>query len=190
VSWRFIRGSITIRVSLFGSLEKAASRRSAVSIQPSPKREGRSRSRPPGGQPRLVRLCHALDHLTELHDDLTHIPSADSGWQPPAGFEAGARALAAWLQATQDPAAAPDPAILKAVADASKQLGAERKTGRATLLEDVALQRTPSATARAALEALVWADGALYHTWRLAESLRMASGNRPTAVVADPHRMP
>src|SRR5262249_21363231 len=100
--------------------------------------------------PRLVRLCHALDHLTELHDDLRHIPAADSGWQPPAGFEAGARALAAWLQATQDPEAAPDPAILKAVADASKQLGAERKTGRARLLEDAALHRTPSATARAA----------------------------------------
>jgi len=24
--------------------------------------------------PRLVRLCHALDHLTELHEDLTRIP--------------------------------------------------------------------------------------------------------------------
>jgi phosphate:Na+ symporter len=140
--------------------------------------------------PRLVRLCHALDHLTELHDDLTHIPSADSGWQPPAGFEAGARALAAWLQATQDPEAAPDPAFLQAVADASKQLGAERKTGRATLLEDVALQRMPSATARAALEALVWADGALYHAWRLAVSLRMAAGHRPTPVVADSHHKP
>jgi phosphate:Na+ symporter len=45
--------------------------------------------------PRLVRLCHALDHLTELHDDLTRVPSAFSGWQPPASFGAGAQALAA-----------------------------------------------------------------------------------------------
>jgi phosphate:Na+ symporter len=126
--------------------------------------------------PRLIRLCHALDHLTELHDDLTHMPSAVGGWATPAGFEAGARALSAWLEATADPEAAPDPAVLEAVADASKQLGAERKTGRATLLEDVALHRTPSATARAALDALLWADGALYHAWRLAESLRIASG--------------
>jgi phosphate:Na+ symporter len=140
--------------------------------------------------PRLVRLCHSLDHLTELHDDLTHIPPAVSGWQPPAGFEAGAQALAAWLQATQDPEVTPDPAVLEAVADASKRLAAERKTGRATLLEDVALQRTPSATARVALEALVWADGALYHAWRLAESLRMASGHGPPAAVAYPHRKP
>src|SRR5262249_43929340 len=129
--------------------------------------------------PRLVRLCHALDHLTELHDDLTRIPSDVSGWQPPAGFETGAQALAAWLEATKDPEAAPDPAILKAVAEASKQLAAERKTGREKLLEDVALQRTSAATARASLETLVWADSALYRAWRLAESLRIASDNWP-----------
>src|SRR5262245_52002914 len=127
--------------------------------------------------PRLVRLVHALGHLTELHDDLKRIPSAVSDWQPPAGFVAGTQALAEWLEATKDPEAAPDPAILKAVADASKQLAAERKSGREKLLEDVALQRTPAAPSRASLETLVWADGALYRAWRLVESLRIASGN-------------
>jgi len=34
----------------------------------------------------------------------------------------------------------------------------------------------PSATARAGLDTLAWADAALYHAWRLAESLRIASG--------------
>jgi len=126
--------------------------------------------------PRLVRLCHALDHLTELHDDLKRIPAAVSGWQPPAGFAAGAQALAAWMDATTDPAAAPDPILFKAVEEASQQLRLERQTDREKLLEDVALQRTPTATARARLETLVWADGALYHAWRLAESLRIASG--------------
>src|SRR5262249_57598339 len=53
--------------------------------------------------PRLVRLCHALDHLTELHDDLRRIPPATSDWHPPAGFEAGARALATWLHSTTEP---------------------------------------------------------------------------------------
>jgi hypothetical protein len=33
-----------------------------------------------------------------------------------------------------------------------------------------------TATARAGLESLVWADLALYHAWRLAESLQIASG--------------
>jgi phosphate:Na+ symporter len=126
--------------------------------------------------PRLVRLVHALDHLTELDDDLTRIPPAVSGWQPPAEFEAGARALTEWINTTKDPGAAPDPAIFKAVEDASKRLSAERKTGRQKMLEDVALQRTPAATARVTLETLVWADLALYHAWRLAESLRIASG--------------
>ena len=86
------------------------------------------------------------------------------------------RHLARWLDATKDPEATPDPAIFKTLEDASKQLNDERKTGREKLLEDVALQRTPTTTARAGLETLVWADLALYHAWRLAESLRIASG--------------
>jgi len=131
---------------------------------------------PTGGEPRLVRLCHALDHLAELERDLTQIPPAVSGWQPPAGFEAGSRALAAWLDATKDPAAAPARAVFKAVEDASRQLSDERKSGRERILEEVARQRAPAATARAGLDALVWNDGALYHAWRLVESLKAAAG--------------
>jgi len=127
-------------------------------------------------EPRLVRLCHALDHLTQLDDDLVRIPSEAGDWQPPAGFEAGARALGAWLDATKDPEAASDPAIFKAMEDASKRLNDERKSGRDKILEDVALQRIPAQTARNGLEMLSWADGALYHPWRLAESLRIAAG--------------
>ncbi len=132
-------------------------------------------------EPRLVRLCHALDHLTQLNDDLTQIPSAVGGRQPPAGVTAGERALAGWLGATKDPEAASGPAIFEAIENASKQLTAERRAAREKTLEDVALQRTPIATARAELVALAWADGALYHAWRLAESLRIASGERSTA---------
>jgi phosphate:Na+ symporter len=126
--------------------------------------------------PRLVRLCHALDHLTELEDDLTHIPPKASDWQPPPAFQAGAQALTAWLDATKEPEAEPGPAIFKALEDSSKQLSAERKSGREQILEDVALQRTPSAAAHASLDTLAWANGALYHAWHLAESLRIASG--------------
>ncbi len=125
--------------------------------------------------PRLVRLVHALDHLTQLHDDLTRIPPAVSGWQPPASFEAGSRALAAWLDATRDPEAVPAPATFEAVERASQQIGVECKAAREKMLEDVALQRTPAATARAALDTLAWADGAFYHASALAESLRIAS---------------
>jgi phosphate:Na+ symporter len=130
-------------------------------------------------EPRLVRLCHALDHLVHLHDDLMRVPPAVSDWQPPASFEAGARALAAWLDATKDPTAPTDPVIFEAIEDASKLLSVERKTVREKMLEDVALQRTSTATARAALETLVWADGTLYHAWRLAVSLWIASGRPP-----------
>jgi phosphate:Na+ symporter len=126
--------------------------------------------------PRLVRLVHALDHLSAIHDDLKRIPPVVIGGQPPAGFEAGAHALGSWLDATKDPKEAPDPSIFEALEEASKQLNEERKTGRARILEDIALQPTPMATARAALETLAWADLTLYHSWRLIESLRIASG--------------
>ena len=54
------------------------------------------------------------------------------------------------------------------------------------MLEDVALQRTPIVTARAGLVTLAWADGALYHAWRLAQSLRIAAGYQPAAAAGDP----
>jgi len=127
--------------------------------------------------PRLVRLSHALDHLTELNDDLKKIPPIPDDWQPPPSFQAGVQALSAWLDATKDPESKPDSAVFKALEESSKQVNAERKTGRNRMLEDVALQRMPSAAARAGLDTLGWADGALYHAWRLAESLRIASGN-------------
>jgi phosphate:Na+ symporter len=126
--------------------------------------------------PRLVRLCHALDHLAHLHEDLRRIPPVASGWRPPEGFAAGARALAAWLNASTDLDAEPNPAIYMAIEAASAQLSAERETWRVRLLEDVALQRTATATARADLDTLTWGDGTLYHAWRLTESLRIAAG--------------
>jgi phosphate:Na+ symporter len=125
--------------------------------------------------PRLVRIVHALDHLSELHDDLRRIPPVLIGGQPPTGFETGAQALRNWLDATKDPNETPGPAIFEALEAASKQLNEERKTGRTKILEQTALQRTPMATARAALETLAWADLTLYHSWRLTESLRIAS---------------
>jgi len=125
--------------------------------------------------PRLVRLVHALDHLTQLHEDLKSVPPPVDAWQPTAGFAAGARSLRALLEATTDPGMAPDPAIFAAVEAAWKQLDGERLAGRQKLLEDVALQRTPTATARGALETQAWASAALYHSWRLADSLRIAS---------------
>ncbi|HEY7086436.1 MAG TPA: Na/Pi symporter [Tepidisphaeraceae bacterium] len=125
--------------------------------------------------PRLLRLVHALDHLTELDDDQTRIPPAVSGWQPPTEFQVAAQALAAWVDATRDPTATPDPTIFEALENASNKLSAERKSGREKLLEDIAMQRTATATARVTLDAFVWADQSLYHAWHLAESLRIAS---------------
>jgi len=131
-------------------------------------------------EPRLVRLCHALDHLNQLRDDLTQIPPWAGDWQPPAGFEEGARVLSTWLDATKDPEAATEPSVFEAMEDASRRLAGDRKTGRDKVLEDVALQRMSADTARSGLDMLAWAEGAFYHAWRLAESLRIASGRGQT----------
>jgi len=122
--------------------------------------------------PLLVQLCHALDHLVQIHDDLSRIPPASSEGQSPF-FEAGAQALAAWLDAAQTPGAT-GPALVEAIEAASKQLRDEFKTGRERILEDVSLQRMPAATARARLEMLAWADATLYHAWHLTESVEDA----------------
>jgi phosphate:Na+ symporter len=134
-------------------------------------------------EPRLVRLAHALDHLSHLNDDLQYPPPAAAGWQPPAGFAAGAQALGGWLEATGDPGAARDAGPTAALEAAAKQLAAERRASREAMLEDVAVQRLPTATARAALELLGWADGALHHAWRLAASLHHAAGDQPAAAL-------
>jgi phosphate:Na+ symporter len=125
--------------------------------------------------PRLVRLCHALDHLTQLHEDLTRRPPAASGMQVPAGFQGGVQALDTWLAAATDQNA-PDPTVFAALQDASQQLTAECRASRVQALEDIAQRRTSTATARALLDRLAWSDRALYHAWRLAESMRLASG--------------
>jgi phosphate:Na+ symporter len=126
--------------------------------------------------PRLVRLCHALDHLAHLEDDLRRIPLTASAWQPPPAFQAGASALAEWLDTTKDPGVKPAPTVFQTLQESSNRLSSESKAGRERILEDVALQRMPSAAARAGLDTLGWADAVVYHAWRLAESLRIAAG--------------
>jgi hypothetical protein len=135
---------------------------------------------------RLVRLCHALDHLSSLERDLGRIPPAINGWQPPTSFEVGAHRLAAWLDASSDPNATVDPAVSLAIHEASKRLSEESRTGREQLLDDIALKRTATATARGALDALAWADGALYDAWRLTESLQTTAAYDRSHVVGSP----
>lgn len=136
---------------------------------------------------RLVRVCHALDHLNQLHIDLIRRPPAGADFPSPSSFTAGAQALAAWLDATRDSGASVGPAVIAAIEDAAHQVAAERRTSRDQLLEDVALQRISTETARNVLEVLGWADSAVYHAWRLAVSLRTASGE---VTAADRHEQP
>src|SRR5262249_5544769 len=132
---------------------------------------------------RLVRICHALDHLNQLQVDLIQRAPIGASFTPPPSFAASMRAVAAWLDATRDPEATVEPVLVAALENAAQLVAEERRTGHDKLLEDVALQRVSTETARNALEALDWADGAVYHAWRLAESLRTAAGGQVTAAI-------
>lgn len=133
-----------------------------------------------GFEQRLVRICHALDHLNQLHLDLVQRPPSGTGVPPPSIFAASTQALTAWLHATRDLRTSVEPAVIAAIEDAAHLVAEERRISRDKLLEDVALQRVSTRTARNALEALSWADRAVYHVWRLAESLRTASSGEAT----------
>jgi len=128
-------------------------------------------------EPRLVRLCHTVDHLKRLNELLKAGPTIAAGWTPPASVGAGARALTAWLDAIAVPASTITTNIFDNVAAASSQLAADRKAERARILEAVARQQTTVATGDEQMEALLSADRALYHSWRLIDSLRIASQN-------------
>jgi phosphate:Na+ symporter len=134
---------------------------------------------------RLVRICHALDHLNRLHIDLIERPPVGADFFSPPSFTAGARTLAAWLDATRDPEATVRPEAVAAIGDAAQLVAEERRAGRDKLLEDVALQRVSTGTARNGLETLGWADRAVYHAWRLAASLLAAGNGEVTAEVRD-----
>ncbi|SEA18199.1 Na/Pi cotransporter family protein [Variovorax sp. YR216] len=125
---------------------------------------------------RLVRICHALDDLSTLQQELARIPAAVSDWQPPPGYAEGARALASWLDATKEPETAAGAAVTSPVEKAREQLIQERKAERERLLGDVALRRVPAATAASALESLRWAESALQGAQQLIESLHAARG--------------
>jgi phosphate:Na+ symporter len=137
----------------------------------------------------LVRTCHALDHLNQLQDALKRNPPVGGGLPSPPSFAASAQALAAWLDATNDPATVVKPAVVIAIEEVANRLADERQITRDELLEDVASQRIAVAPARSALEALAWAEGAIYHAWHLAEALRtVAGGEAATAASSHSYR--
>ena len=124
-----------------------------------------------------MRLCHAIDHLKRLDELLGAAVRTGVGWTPPASFGAGAKALAVWLDASKDPATAIPTGVFEEISSASSRLSADRKTEREKILESVARQQTTVANGDERIEALLSADRALYHSWRLIDSLRIASQN-------------
>ncbi len=132
-------------------------------------------------EPRLVRLCHALDHLSQLHDDLTRIP-------PEIERAGSARlALRKAYERSLPGSTPPRTPRRRAIRPSSRQwktlrngLPTNARTAATKSCKtshcNVPLRRRPGTASNCSR----WADGAFYHAWRLAESLRIASDRRRT----------
>jgi phosphate:Na+ symporter len=128
-------------------------------------------------EPRLIRLCHAIDHLKQLHEDLRESPTQTTTSARAPANAASAAALDAWLSAqTKAAHDAGEPETFSALAAASQQLTAERKVEREKILKALATQKTSAAAADQALQSLQWADSAVHNASRLIHSLYLASG--------------
>lgn len=128
-------------------------------------------------EPRLIRLCHALDHLKRLNEILKTGPTIAAGWTPPSSIDSGAQALATWLDAIKNPASVVATKVFDDVSAAASRFAEDRKAERERILETVARRQTTVAIGDERMEALLSADRALYHSWRLIESLRNAAGS-------------
>ncbi len=126
---------------------------------------------------RRVRVWHAFDHLQRLADDFDD-PSM------PFPVEGGRRetvdrvvsALDAWCEWWAMPAESKGGAPVGQLEEASQAMRDLRKSQRDGLLEALAGGRARPVDANARLDAVRWLDGAVYHAWRLADSLDQAMG--------------
>ena len=137
---------------------------------------------------RRTRLWHALDHLEQLEEDLAMpppLPDPASERAAPAALPRAMRALARWAEIPSDPHRSPSDAVMEELAAAAAELAQARRHGRDGTLAEVAAGRLSSQAGRTALDRLRWADGAVFHAWRLAESIRRAAApNAQTAAAS------
>lgn len=123
---------------------------------------------------RLVRLCHAVDHLKRLDEISKGGVAIPADWTPPQSLLAGATALNAWLSASADFSHDIPAGVYDEISSASEHLTADRKIARERVLESVAMQQMCVSAGDRRLETLLSFDRALYHSWRLIESTRIA----------------
>lgn len=126
-------------------------------------------------EPRLVRLCHAVDHLKRLDEISKAGVAIPADWTPAPSLSAGAKSLHAWLSASAEPLHAVPSGVFDDISAASARLSADRKIERERVLESIARQQLTVSAGDQRLEALLSLDRALYHAWRLIESIRIAT---------------
>ena len=126
---------------------------------------------------RRLRVSHAYDHMVRLAEDLdippTHLPSDPQTQHVVNVVHDSLTAWIEWTRENQDIRGKPPVLFLQ---NASEIVRDHRKSRRDEILRNLAAGRAQPTAANQQLEALRWLNGAVYHAWRLADSMRKSMG--------------
>jgi phosphate:Na+ symporter len=126
---------------------------------------------------RRLRVLHAYDHMVRLAEDFDVPATAlSSDAETQKVITLAHEALAAWVAWSREPSSSRGEAPVAQLEKASLAVRDLRKSRRELVLRDLADGRAQPATANSELESLRWLNGAIYHAWRVADSLRQSMG--------------
>jgi phosphate:Na+ symporter len=126
---------------------------------------------------RRARVWHAYDHMVRLAEDFempqVALPDDDATRKATKLADEALDAWIAWTAADAATRGEPPVMRLEAASHAVRDL---RKARREGVLQDLAGGRQEPADANRELESLRWLNGAVYHAWRVADSLQQSMG--------------
>ncbi len=128
---------------------------------------------------RRLRVLHAYDHMARLAEDfdLPHVALSDYE-RTRATVKLADEALQAWIVWSREDAKARGEAPVSQLEAASIAVRDLRKARRDQILRSLADGQAQPLSATRELESLRWLNGAIYHAWRVADSLRQSMGEK------------
>jgi len=126
---------------------------------------------------RRLRVLHAYDHMVRLTEDfdLPHIALPDDEPTEHA-VKLTYDALNAWIAWTVEDSSQRGEPPIGQLENASQAVSDLRKSRRDRILRELADGTAQPANANRELESLRWLNSAVYHAWRVADSLRQSMG--------------
>lgn len=126
---------------------------------------------------RRARVWHAYDHMVRLAEDfeMPHVslPTDEQTWEVVKCAHDALNAWCVWLAGDARTRGEPPVPGMEAASLAVRDL---RKARRDRVLRDLAAGQSQPTNANRELESLRWLNGAVYHAWRVADSLQQSMG--------------